>query len=211
MKIIYFIRYGESEGNVGPIRQMADTPLTEKGISQAKVVADRCLNIPIEIVVCSTMTRTKQTASYILEKINKPIEYSDLFVERRRASETLGNSKDDPSSVNIEKEIAEHFHESGWHFSDEENFYDLKKRALDCLKYLADRPEENILVVTHGVFLRVITACVMFEDKLNSYEGKKFMTSMHMENTGITVFNYDDKREGNPWSLWIWNDHAHLG
>jgi hypothetical protein len=31
-----------------------------------------------------------------------------------------------------------------------------------------------------------------------------------MENTGLSVIEYDKKKK-NPWWVWIWNDHAHLG
>ena len=87
MKKFYFVRHGESEGNAGNIRQTATTGLTARGLDQAKVMAHRCANLPVEVIVCSPMTRTKETARVILEKISIPIEYSDLFVERRLPSD----------------------------------------------------------------------------------------------------------------------------
>lgn len=209
MKKIYFVRHGESEGNAGPIRQIATTPLTEKGRAQAAFVAERCSRLPIEVVLSSTMTRARETAQIILQKVFKPIEHSELFIERRRSSEVLGRLKDDPVSVNIEKETRENFHRSGWRFSDEENFDDLKARALAVLEYLAHRPEEHILVVTHGMFMRVVAACVVFGKELTGEECESFIRSFHMENTGISVLGYDSK-ERHPWWLWVWNDHAHL-
>ena len=210
MKKIYFVRHGESEGNVGPIRQTEATPLTEKGRSQAAFVAERCAKLNFETIICSTMVRARETADAILKKVSKPIEYSDLFVERRRPSEVLGKSKDDPVALGINKEIHEKFH-LGFRFSDEESFEDLKNRALATLDYLAKRPEENILVVTHGFFMRIVMACVVCGEGLTGDESLRFIRTFHMENTGITVLMHDEKDEKTPWWLWIWNDHAHLG
>jgi broad specificity phosphatase PhoE len=211
MKKIYFVRHGESEGNSGPIRQVTTTVLTQKGIEQADFVAERASKISVDFLISSTMTRAMQTAQIVSEKISKPIDFSDLFVERRRPSEVLGKLKDDPQSLIAEEEIKLHFTEPGWRFSDEENFDDLKARALEALAYLAARPEDNILVVTHGFFLRVIMSCVVFGEDLSGKECQKFVQTFHMENTGMTVLGYDDKNDKNPWWLWVWNDHAHLG
>ncbi|HUD04137.1 MAG TPA: histidine phosphatase family protein [Candidatus Paceibacterota bacterium] len=209
MKKVYFIRHGESEGNAGPIRQTKETPLTKKGKSQASIVAERCVKLPLEFIVCSSMNRAKETAEIILGKISKPIEYSDLFIERRRPSEVLGKPKNDPAALEAEKEIEEKFQIPGFKFSDEENFEDLKRRAKKALEYLERRPEETILVVTHGFFMRIIMAYVVFGDKLTGEECVRFIQKFHMENTGITVLGYDGK-SNSPWWLWIWNDHAHL-
>ena len=79
MKTIYFVRHGESEGNVGHIRQTADTPLTDEGRRQAVTIADRAARLDFECIVSSTMERARQTAYPILERTAKPIEYSELL------------------------------------------------------------------------------------------------------------------------------------
>ncbi len=210
MKKVYFVRHGESEGNAGPIRQTATTALSEKGRVQASFVAERCSRIPFEIMICSSMKRAKETADIILSKISKPIEYSDLFVERRRSSEVLGQPKDTPLALKVEDEINKNFHLPNFRFSDEENFEDLKRRAMSALDYLEKRPEETILIVTHGFFMRIIIACVVFGDDLAGEDCSKFIRAFHTQNTGITVLGHDDKKKESPWWLWIWNDHAHL-
>lgn len=210
MKKIYLIRHGESEGNIGPVRQTATAPLTKKGVEQARSVAERAANLPIQAIISSTMTRAKETAEAIAKNTSVPVEYSELFIERRRPSEVLGKPKDDPIAILAGKEIKEHFAKPGWRFSDEENFDDLKARALDALQHLAERPEQDILVVTHGFILRILVACVVFGKDLTGEECERFVRTFHMENTGITVLGYDDVN-ANPWWLWVWNDHAHLG
>lgn len=207
MKKVYFIRHGQSEGNIGPIIQTTETPLSEEGIQQAQFVASRVAKLPIDLVVSSTMERAKQTAGEILKKKEVPIEYSDLFVERRRSSSEVGKPKDDPEVLVIQNESIEKFGTDFRH-SDEEIFTDLKERANKALNYLRDKEEENIAVVSHGLFLRVIMAAVVHGEELTGRECWHFIRSFRHENTGITVLGYDEEKER--WWLWSWNDHAHL-
>jgi phosphoserine phosphatase len=209
MKTVYFIRHGESEGNVGAIRQTAVTPLTERGINQAQILAERSSKLPVEVILSSTMVRARETTEFIAEKLLKPVEYSDLFVERRRPSIMLGNSKDHPEAIEADRIIQENFHLPGFKYSDEENFEDLKLRAEKALEYLLNRKEEKILVVTHGFFMKIVLAYVVLGMELTGRECVRFIRTVNMENTGINVFEFDEKKS--KWKLWIWNDHAHLG
>lgn len=212
MKTIYFVRHGESEGNVGKIRQTTSTQLTEKGIEQVYTIAGRCAHIYADSIISSTMNRAKQTAEIISKTVQLPIEYSELFTERKRPSEVLGKPKDDPTAVKINSLIKENFTQSNWKYSDEENFEDLKKRALRSLHYLQEKSEENIIVVTHGYFLKILAACVLFGENLTSTECEKIITNLlPTHNAGITVFQYDKLDQENPWKISTWNDYSHLG
>lgn len=210
MKKIYFVRHGESEGNSGPIRQGPDSPLTAKGKKQATFIANRSKNLPVEVVISSTMLRAKETADIIVSAISKPLEMSELFIERRRAKEEVGKPKDDVAAIEAGKQIRANFHIPGFRFSDEENFEDLKSRVKEALEFLKERQEENILVVTHGFFMRVVMAYVTLGDELTGAQCEQFVRVFHMENTGLTILGCDTTKE-NPWWLWTWNDHAHLG
>lgn len=210
MKKVYFVRHGQSEGNSGLIWQSGSSPLSEKGKKQAEYISERVSKLPIDIVVSSTMKRAEETTKEILKKTDKEVMYSDLFVERRRPKEMIGKLKKSPESIKIEKETIKNFSIPGYRFSDEENFDDLKKRAQDILKYLSEREEENILVVTHGFILRIIMAVAVFGDSLTGEECDRFIATFHTENTGISVLGYDMEHKKYPWWVWVWNDHAHL-
>lgn len=210
MKKVYFVRHGESEGNIGPVRQGPAAPLTEKGRQQAVFIAERCVLLPIEFVVSSTMKRAQETTAIIIGKLNKSAEYSELFVERRRPKEQVGAAKGDAKALEVEKIIRKNFTHPDFRFSDEENFEDLKLRAREALRYLEHRAEKEILVITHGYFMRVVIAYAVFGEDLTARECERFIQKFHMENTGITVLGFDEKKKESPWWLWIWNDHAHL-
>lgn len=211
MKTVYFIRHGESEGNTGPIRQDGFSALSDRGRKQAEFMAERVSKLPIDVLVASTMTRAQQTASIIGEKIGKEVLSSDLFTERRRPSAQTGTAKDDIDALNIDKEIWNNFGTAGYRHSNEENFEDLRDRAQQALSFLADRPEEHIAVVTHGFFMRIIMAYIVFRERLTGKECELFMRTFHMENTGLTIIKYAGPDKEPPWWVWTWNDHAHLG
>ncbi|MEK7144410.1 MAG: histidine phosphatase family protein [Patescibacteria group bacterium] len=211
MKTIYFIRHGESEGNTGPVRQDGFSSLSDRGREQAAFMAERCSKFPIDILVASTMTRAQQTATIIGEKIGKEVVSSEFFTERRRPSAQTGKPKEDPEALIIDKEIWNNFGTAGYRHSDEENFEDLRDRAQQALQFLANRSEENIAVVTHGFFMRIVVAYVVFKERLTGKECELFMRTFHMENTGLTIIKYVGPDKEPPWWVWTWNDHTHLG
>ena len=211
MKKIYFVRHGQSEGNIGNIRQTKDTSLTDTGIVQAGFLATRVMSLPIEKVICSTMSRATETIKIICEKVTKEIEYSDLFVERRRPSVQYDIPKDDPIAIESERLMRENFATNlEYHYSDEENFLDLKMRAEKALEFLIHLPEENILVVTHGYILKVIVAYALFGENLTANECESFIKSLQMHNTGITLLSYKEDSLNNKWNMVTWNDVSHL-
>ena len=209
MKRIYFVRHGQSEGNIGLIRQHSSTALTDLGRKQANLVADRLSTYPIETIISSTMSRAQETAQIIANRINKEIEFSDLFVERRRPSEQIGKPKDDLIALESQRLIEENFLTPDYYYSDEENFTDLKNRASQMLNFVAERPEENILVVGHGYIMRLVLAYAICGPNLSALEGQKFINALKTNNTGMTIFDYNPE-SAHPWQVLVWNDHAHL-
>lgn len=215
MKRIYLVRHGESEANVGNIYLGGETPLTEEGHRQADFIAERASKLPIEVVVASTLLRAKQTAQHIVDKIGKPLETSDLFVERRSPSEYVGRPYGDPKTADIDKILDANFGKPGWRHSDEENFDDMKVRAKKAVEFLEARPENEILVVTHGLFLRMLVGTILFNDEFTGREGFSLFKTFQTKNTGLTIFLYHPEAisEGvhkKVWRILTWNDHAHL-
>lgn len=210
MKTVYLVRHGESEGNVDAVFQGADSPLTEVGKKQAAYVAERCAKLPIEAFIASSMLRAQETAHIIEGVIGKKTETSELFVERIRPSSIVGKSRQDAEAVALEDLWWKSLAGDAPKVDDGEDFEQLKERARQALQYLEGRPEENILVVTHGFFLRALVAYTLFGDALTAKDFKPFMNGMFTANTGISVLRHSTKKKEQPWHVWIWNDHSHL-
>jgi broad specificity phosphatase PhoE len=156
------------------------------------------------------MPRASETAETISALIGLPVEYSSLFVERRRPSAQQGLIRTSPEAEEMDKGIIRSSAESGYRYADEENFNDLTNRSGEALAYLESQTVDHLLVVTHGLFLRVLLAKAIYGDDLTGEQCTNIIGTMQTANTGITVFTYDAER-ARPWCVITWNDHAHLG
>lgn len=203
---IYFVRHGESAYNAARVFQPGTVELSEKGVEQAKIVADRFKNIDVDKIITSDYKRARQTAEIISSTINKEVIATPLARERKNPSEIHGKSVEDEEALRIKRLSEDGFADKDFHYSDEENFHDLKARAIKLIEFINKHNENNVLVVIHGTILRCVTAVMMFSDGLTAEEFRHF-NFFSMENTGITVC----EKQADKWRLIAWNDHAHLG
>lgn len=88
-KHIYFVRHGQTKGNVEKLVQSPDDPLNENGLLQAARIAERSKNIDFQKIIASDYPRAQQTAQAIAEANGMQIETSPLFRERLGPSQFL--------------------------------------------------------------------------------------------------------------------------
>lgn len=216
--IFYFIRHGQSLFNERKIRQDSHGQLSDRGVEQAHITGERLHEEAIKhgkinVILCSPYDRTKETAAIINEhlKVKKPIEYSPLLAERRNPSQIIGKSTDDPEIKKIVDLMDHTYHSDDYRFSDEENFLDLKARAKECLKYLEKRSEKKIVVVTHGIFLKMLIAYISIGDSLTAKDYNKISFLNPSNNASVTVAEYVNGFFAPPkekrWTLLVWDDH----
>lgn len=210
MKRVYFVRHGQSISNTGGLLLGAETPLTEIGYQQASYVAERCTALPVEIIISSTMLRAQETGRIISERIGVAMELSDLFVERKEPSVYHGKEYYDPETQRVEQVLRENFTKPSFRYADEENFEDLKSRSVEALRFLEARPEQEILVTTHAGFLHFLFSVVVLGEDVSARECQLSLHRMKVSNTGLTIFKFDETNLEHPWSVLLWNDHAHL-
>lgn len=210
-KMVYFVRHGQSVDNASPVFQSIDSPLSEKGRSQAKNIAERLSSVHFETLIASPVQRAKETAQYIAESTGKDIVFSDLFVERIKPSEIDGKPWTDPEANKVWRAWEETLYTPSLRVSDGENYDDTIARVDRALAFLEDRTESTLAVVTHGYFLRAMVARVLLGDELTGPIMKRFQERASIENTAITVLNYRDAFEEDfVWRLWTLNDHSHF-
>lgn len=210
-KTVYLVRHGQSEGNVTPVFQGPDSPLSEQGRKQAESIAQRVSKLSFETLIASPFQRAKETAETIAQATNKQPEYCELFVERVKPTSINDVSRDDEHATTIWKEWNKSLYTPGMRVENGENFDDLVVRADKALEHLKSRSEGSLVVVTHGYFLRTMVARVLLGEFLSGEVFKRFQRMSSMENTGLTILRYQSTPgEGSIWRLWIYNDHAHL-
>src|SRR3989338_4962038 len=120
---------------------------------------------------------------------------------------------DEPEVRRVWHEISTNAHVPGWRHSDEENFTDLLLRAKQALAFLEALPEECVIVVSHGMTLKMLLAHILLGDRLDGrIFWDCFVPAKNIANTGIMHVEFTDRFDGKGlyWKLVSWNDHAHL-
>jgi len=215
MKTVYLIRHGESTENdrSSPIYQGEEALLTELGESQARLIAERAARLPIDVIVTSPYRRAMQTADVVSKSTRLAVQVSPLFGEHRTPTSFNGREWGDAliASFDAWRRTAYMF---GKQYEGGENFAMIRDRAVDALKFLRERPEGNIFVVTHGFFCRVIVGLVLLQDAFLPEDLNKLEHTLITRNTGITVIRLgadDPSKPADEWHMLTWNDHTHLG
>lgn len=217
MKNVYFVRHGESEANARaqPIYKGRNSPLTERGIEQAERIAERVSKLSFDVLVASPWERAKQTAEAISAHTGKDIVFSDLFTETRGPSSCMGMTVNTPELGEKLRAWNETLFTRDTRFEDGENFDDAFTRAQAALRWLEERPEQDIVVATHGLFLRFVMAVVLIGETLTPEQFHHFLSASKTDNTGISILQYGEMlhHETDPserWRVRVFNDHAHL-
>lgn len=199
---VYFVRHGSTDLLEKKISQTDYEPLNQKGRKQAEELAKRFSATKLDLVVSSPYSRAIQTARVISSKT----EASPLFAEVRQPKEVVGKPKEDVEVKNIIKKMHEmYFVDPNWHYSDEENFEDLKKRGFEALAFIISRNKEEILIVSHGNFIAIILGLMLFDKDFTAEIFLKFKNSLKLSNTGVSIFLHEEGK----WKLQCWNDTSH--
>ena len=79
---IYFVRHGQTVWNVEKRFQgLSDSPLTELGITQAKLLGEKLKDIKFDKFYSTSLKRANDTANYIKGNREQEVEIFDDFVE----------------------------------------------------------------------------------------------------------------------------------
>ena len=175
VKDIYLIRHGEATHNVAPKpwgAELIDARLTETGVQQAASLVTRVVDLPIEVVIVSPLTRALETATHGMQPL---IERSIPFVIAEECREQYG--KNLPDQRRAVSAVAAEFPLVDWtpmqQQPDADTLFTADREPLDALTLRADRfldlcmarPEQHIAVVTHSSFLAaLLNAAVRMTD-----------------------------------------------
>lgn len=211
LKTVYLVRHGQSEHNVAPVFQSQDARLSDVGREQARLIAERVSDLDIDTLIASPLPRTMETAQIIGKAMGKELITSELLVERITPSFIEGKPYEDAESNKLWREWEANFYTPGARIADGENYEDLISRVDAALDLFNHDSSKSILVVSHGGFIRAMTARVALGQLLSPELMKKINNSVGTENTGITVLKYRAGFEDEAkWRLLSYNDHSHL-
>ena len=216
-KIVYFVRHGQSEGNISKFQQGASGGLTEAGAQQVKSVADRLKGRNYDMAFVSEMERATETGEILSNELGINFIKTPLLNERIVPTEMTKIERRSEKWNKILEEVENHATSEDWHFSDEENYFEQRERAYKLLELLQNTEAQTILCVTHGIYLRVVMAAMTNapDTKIEDIQAAKF--TLNTNNTGVTICQYFanntdhiGKFRDNGWRIHVWNDHDHL-
>ena len=197
---VIIIRHGQTHWNLKLIRQgHLDSPLTEKGIAQAKALGERLMRESFTTLYSSDLGRAVQTAQMIAQATGHKIvtdarlrerhlgifqglngdELREKYPEEYRLHRTVGPSYVIPGGESVQQQVA---------------------RNVDYLVEIAEKHSgETIVVVTHGGVLSGFFRHAL-SIPLEAPRRFEFM------NASLNVFAY----EAGNWMLRTWGDVSHL-
>lgn len=149
---LFLIRHGETEENRLRILQgHIPGTLTPEGIRQARERAEDLANAeaPFDLLLCSDLLRACRTADLIGERLHLAVRPTPLLRERdwgsitgRRIEEVIRTANEAPGVESVEA------------------MFSRAHILLDVIRN--DYPDaQRVLLVSHGLFLRVLQAAVL--------------------------------------------------
>lgn len=152
---LYFVRHGESTANL--LMEFSNSgfkhPLTEKGIEQARTLAQGLSGMRFERIFSSPVMRAVQTARILAESLQSPLEISEAL---REWSVGIYEGTTDPEGWDLHRRVQE-----DWFYHQKfdskmpggENFHEIRARFvlfIDNLVQQGKGTDKNYLLVAHG-------------------------------------------------------------
>ena len=182
---ILLIRHGETLGNRNRIIQVADTPLSYRGLEQADRLGQRLSSAPVKEIWTSHLSRARMTAQAVEQATGAPLrEVPEL--EERNLGALRGTAYAD---LDFDPFMAGYAPPEGetW-----EVFYDRVDRTWEKIeRHWVDQfskasSVQHFAVVSHGLFLRVlIERRLLSEEQLARHVDEN--GQIVIANTALTV------------------------
>ena len=187
---IYFVRHGQTIWNVEKRFQgLSDSPLTELGITQAKLLGEKLKDIKFDKFYSTSLKRAYDTANYIKGNREQEVEIFDDFVEISMG-DMEGIKQEDFKKLYPEQVKNFFFNQLEYDPSSfgGESFLEVRERVIRGLNKFIElnKNYERVLVVSHGATLKTL---------LHYISGKDISTLSDEaipKNTSYTIVKYEN-------------------
>ncbi|WDD89908.1 histidine phosphatase family protein [Fusobacterium nucleatum] len=187
---IYFVRHGQTIWNVEKRFQgLSDSPLTELGITQAKLLGEKLKDIKFDKFYSTSLKRAYDTANYIKGNRKQKVEIFDDFVEISMG-DMEGIKQEDFKKLYPEQVKNFFFNQFEYDPSSfgGESFLEVRERVIRGLNKFIElnKNYERVLVVSHGATLKTL---------LHYISGKDISTLSDEaipKNTSYTIVKYEN-------------------
>ena len=157
---IYFVRHGETVWNTEKRFQgLSDSPLTERGIEQAKLLSQKLRDVKFNKFYSSSLKRANDTAKYIKGDREQEVEIFEAFNEISMG-DMEGIQQEEFKKIFPQQQ--EDFFLNPMNYDPSpyngESFLMLRERVKEGLKKFVElnKNYERVLVVSHGATLKTL-------------------------------------------------------
>jgi broad specificity phosphatase PhoE len=197
---LYLVRHGITVWNQERRMQgHTDVPLAQEGVEQARMLAGRLADIPIDVVWSSDLARAWQTAEAIAAPRRLPVVRSPLLRERN-LGEWEGLTREEIIARGDEERLNAYLQDSIANPPPGESYAEVWNRLLRAQEEIRRaHPEGTVVVVGHGGSLRVLL-CDALAAPMTS------MRHIALDNASLSLIEYapDTAR------VRLMNDTGHL-
>lgn len=158
-KLIYLVRHCEAEG------QNSNSPLTERGLIQAKRLSDLMSDIEVDRVICSPYLRAIQTIIPFVENRCIEIEIDSRLTERVLSSTSFPDWMDKLEATFIDMDLK---------YKDGESSIEAKNRIIQVVNEIKEYHFKNTILVSHG---GITSLLLNYFDKSFGFEQWKGLTN----------------------------------
>lgn len=195
---ITFIRHGQSESNAsGHWQGQSDSPLSEHGYSQARVLAERLARLEPDLVVSSDLMRAAETAAALGHPVEQDAAWREIHL-----GEWEGLHRDEAAEL-FGPQLEAFRRGEPVKLGGGESLHDLDERVREAFDGLVGRLDvgDHAVVVAHGGVVSAMTRSVL------GLMDRKVRPLGRVENTSMTEFGLYN----GAMSLLRFNDATHLG
>lgn len=201
---VYLIRHAESMANIGPDNiggRNPETPLTAKGIEQAKSLGEHFKkeNVHFSQVYTSTAIRAQETAQHCLEQMGAASmwEATDSLSEQD-AGDWVGKSR----AIYQRPDVRQALDSDNWSFVPGDNIKGESQQAVaqrlkEWLEKMAIQGQ-TIAAFTHGNAIKYTLADLFGMSRKDAFK-------IPIDNTSITILRYQEGK----WFLEVQNSLPH--
>ena len=156
---VYVARHGQTQWNAeNKVCGRTDQPLTEVGLAQAQLLAERTKDLKIDVIISSPLLRARQTAEPAAALHGVEILLDDRLIEQNYGIYE-GVDRQDEGFLSNKRHFAVRYPGG-------ESMMDVAYRVYSLLEEIKVRyAGRNVLLVCHGGICRVIRT--YFEDMTN--------------------------------------------
>lgn len=197
MTRLFLTRHGETEYNREGIEMgQLDIPLSETGRQQARCLATRFRDVPIDAIYASPLDRSRRTAEILAEPHGSTVETRDQLKER-----SCGDMEGEETAAIRETLAEDGLNWSNWQPEGGETRAGAVARARPAVAEVCESHADDLVaVVAHSGINKGLLAAFVCD---NANYG-------HRIKQGLACVNELEYRSGGTWRVHTMNDTSHL-